>query len=237
MQQNMLYSHLASQFADRCAYWRKRGLSRTRGLEVTLICDGMDQGKFGVPRSHLLKAKQFDSWNRPRLRAAAVIIHGWALNFYLSEPNLCKDSNTSVEILAHSLTELRDLNCDLATMSLTVQSDNTVREIKNGICMRWMSALVSESVIKDGCFSFLRSGHSHEDIDQIFGQCAEWVRRKLPVAQSSADFVSSVNVFLQQLDRPHDLQRACYKLDQTRDWCLGFHVIAVREISTMAMVS
>lgn len=49
---------------------------------------------------------------------------------------------------------------------LTLQADNTCREVKNGIVMRLMAALVSDGVILSDRMSFLRSGHSHEDVDQ-----------------------------------------------------------------------
>ena len=87
--------------------------------------------------------------------------------------------------------------------------------------MRWMAALISDNIIKEGVFSFLRSGHSHEDIDQVFGQCSDWVKRRVPTAQTSDDFVSGINAFLQKMERPHEIQRACFKLDRTRDWSLG----------------
>ena len=186
----------------------------------------MDQGKFSVPRSSLLKAKQFDSMNKPRLHVAAAITHGWSLNFYVSEPNLCKDSNTSIEILAHCLTSWRDSGQPLSTTRVVVQADNTCTEIKNGISMRWMSVLVSDNIIKEGVFCFLRSGHSHEDVDQCFGQCSDWIKRRVPTAQTSDDFVAGINAFLQKIDRPHEIQRACYKLDRTRDWSLGVIFIA-----------
>lgn len=227
MQMSLLYSHLAGQFQDRCRYWKKRGLARARGLDIVIISDGMDQGKFSLPRHPTMKAKQFDSWNRPRLHVAAAIAHGWCLNFYVSEGNLCKDSNTSIEILASTLTDLKRAGCDLANARVTFQADNTCREVKNGFVMRWASTLVSDHLVKETCLSFLRTGHSHEDVDQIFGQAADWIRRRLPRAESSDDVVDSLNDFLRQLDRPHEPIRRCLKLDATRDWCLGFAFFAV----------
>ena len=107
MQQKLPYNHLQSQFADRCTYWRKRGLSRARGMFNCCITDGMDQGKLAVPRHPTMKAKQFDSWNRPRLHLAAVVCHGWCLNLYLIESNMPKDSNTCMEMLSHTLSMIK----------------------------------------------------------------------------------------------------------------------------------
>ena len=88
--------------------------------------------------------------------------------------------------------------------------------------MRWVCSLVSDNLIKDGGLSFLRTGHSHEDIDQVFGQCADFVRRKLPTALSSADLQAGLNIFLEKLDRPFEPDRCCYKLDDARQWTPGF---------------
>lgn len=220
IQQEMLYMHLQSQFRDRACYWRMRGLARARGLEILFIQDGMDQSKFMVPRGSLLRAKAFESMMRPRLHVAAVIAHGRHVAFYLSEADLAKDSNTSCEILAHSLQQLAVAGVDLSACRVTLQADNTSREVKNGHCMRYLSSLVSDGVIASGKLSFLRSGHSHEDVDQLFGRVACWIKSKLRSAQTSDDFVQCLKEFCQQLDRPYEPKRFVVKLDRTRDWCL-----------------
>lgn len=220
MQQRLLYAHLHAQFRDRLCYWKKRGCSRLRGLQLCMIVDGMDQGKFSLPRHPVMKSKQLDALNRPKLHVAACIAHGWAIHFYVSEPNLAKDSNTSTEVLCHTLSVLKDQGCDVCSASLTVQADNTVREVKNGMLLRWGASLVSDHRVRDITFSFLRSGHSHEDVDQCFGYAADWIRRKLPRAESSDDVVESLSDCLAKMDRPHEPIRRCYKLDGTRDWCL-----------------
>ena len=71
------------------------------------------------------------------------------MNFYVSEGNLCTDSNTSVEILSHTLTMLKRSGCDLASGSVTIQADNTAKEVKKRIVMRWASSLVSDHVVKE----------------------------------------------------------------------------------------
>lgn len=232
VQQDLLYQHLHSQFRDRVCYWRQRGLARARALEIVLIQDGMDQGKFQVPRSHLMRAKAFESFNRPKLHVVGVIAHGRHIAFYVSEPDLAKDSNTSCEILARSLHELAQSGVDLSACRVTLQADNTSREIKNGILMRYMAALVSDSVIGSGRLSFLRTGHSHEDIDQLFGRVASWVKVKVRAALTSQDFVLGLKEFCQQLDRPHEPKRLVIKLDRTRDWLLvsiiGWVLVSIR---------
>ena len=221
VQQDHYYRHLQGQFKDRVIYWRMRGLARARGLDIVFIQDGMDQSKFMVPRSSLLRAKVFESFNRPRLHVVGVIAHGRHVAFYVSEADLAKDSNTSCEILAHSLNELAKAGVDLASCNVTLQADNTSREIKNGILMRFVSSLVSDRVIGSGRLSFLRTGHSHEDVDQLFGRVASWVKLHVRSALTSADFVSALKEFCEHLDRPYEPKRMVVKLDQTRDWLLA----------------
>lgn len=219
VQQDHYYRHLQGQFKDRVIYWRMRGLARARGLDIVFIQDGMDQSKFMVPRSSLLRAKVFESFNRPRLHVVGVIAHGRHVAFYVSEADLAKDSNTSCEILAHFLNELAKAGVDLASCNVTLQADNTSREIKNGILMRFVSSLVSDRVIGSGRLSFLRTGHSHEDVDQLFGRVASWVKLHVRSALTSTDFVSALKEFCEHLDRPYEPKRMVVKLDQTRDLC------------------
>ena len=219
VQQDMLYSHLQSQFRDRVSYWQLRGAARSRALEILFIQDGMDQSKFMVPRHALMRAKAYESFIRPKLHVAAVIAHGRHVAFYVSEADLAKDSNTSCEILAHSLQQLATSGAQLSDCNVTLQADNTSREVKNGILMRYVASLVSDSIIRTGRLSFLRTGHSREDIDQLFGQVASWVKLKVRSALTSDDFVQGLKQFCAQLERPYEPNRMVIKLDVTRDWC------------------
>ncbi|CAK9061755.1 unnamed protein product [Durusdinium trenchii] len=218
VQQDLLYTHLQAQFRDRSCYWRMRGLARARGLDVVCIQDGIDQSKFIVPRTSLMRAKTFEGFMRPKLHIVGVIAHGRHVAFYISEPNIPKDSNTSCEILADSLQRLAVAGVDLSACRVTLQADNTCREVKNGILMRYVASLVSDGVIGSGRLSFLRTGHSHEDIDQLFGRVASFIKLKVRTALTSSDFVHALEEFTRQLDRPFEPQRFVVKLDSIRDW-------------------
>lgn len=78
---------------------------------------------------------------------------------------------------------------------LTLQADNTCREVKNGIVMRLMAALVSDGVILSDRMSFLRSGHSHEDVDQLFGSASTWMKNRVRSALASEDFLIALSSF------------------------------------------
>lgn len=67
----------------------------------------------------------------------------------------------------------------------------------------------------------LRSGHSHEDIDQLFGRLASYIARSARTASSPIAFRSIINTWLHsKLDRPHEPDRECVLMDQCRDWTL-----------------
>ena len=222
MQQSLMYNHLRDQFADRVAYWTARGASRSGGLEIVCIQDGMDQSKFMLPRTSFMRAKSFETFQHPKLHCAATLCHGHHLSMFLSEPDVPKDGNASCEQFMHSLNALANDGVDLSACSLVLQADNTSREVKNGIMMRLLAALTSDGLVARARLSHLRAGHSHEDIDQLFGQCAQYMKSKLRNAQSSSDVADCLRAFVNQCNRPFEKGRYVVKLDHCRDWQLGF---------------
>ncbi|CAE7253175.1 cofG [Symbiodinium sp. CCMP2592] len=64
----------------------------------------------------------------------------------------------------------------------------------------------------------LRSGHSHEDIDQAFGSCAAFLVKKAAKAESSDSFQQHLTNFLEELPRPHEKERAVVRISRVRDW-------------------
>ena len=138
--------HLDSQYQDRLTYCSHRGHSRTRGSSCTLIIDGMDQSKFCYPRHRYLKSKEFASFQRPKAHIVGVLIHGRAILFSVSEPDVHKDASTHVELLAHALTILAQQGECLRELSLRVQCDNTPREVKNNVVTGFLTTLVSKGI-------------------------------------------------------------------------------------------
>ena len=141
-------SHLRSQYNDRLRYYDLRGICRLRNLtEVLLIQDGMDQAKFTYPRSDLIsESKELAGMPRPRAHITGAVAHGFLVLFTISPADLPKDANTSIETTAHIL-HLLSKQMSLARVSLTIQADNTSREIKNNIYLRWIASLVSHGAL------------------------------------------------------------------------------------------
>lgn len=147
-QQELLNKHLMAQYRDRQVYWALRGSSRLRlGSQVALILDGMDQCKFSYPRSRMTSSKDLSNMVRPRLQVTGSIVHGYCLAFVVSNHDHSKDSSASCEVLAHFLTRLQQMGVPLHSTDVNVQSDNTVREVKNNTLLRFLSACVSHRIL------------------------------------------------------------------------------------------
>lgn len=118
-------------------------MSRLHGSAVCVIADGMDQMKYSLPRSPLVKSKEFSTFQRVKLHVACAICHGRFVLFTVGLPDTKKDSNMAVELLSHVLTLLERQGQCLATTQLYLQHDNTCREFKNNGGLRWMTGQAS----------------------------------------------------------------------------------------------
>ena len=76
-------------------------------------------------------------------------------------------------------------------------------------------------VLRGTALTNLRSGHSHEDIDQMFGSLASWLVKHGKQVETPADLLLIVQAFLEQLQRPHEKMRRVFHVDQARDWYFG----------------
>eukprot|EP00435_Cladocopium_sp_Y103_P059749 s625_g21.t1 len=222
-QQKHYWRHLRDQYLDRLEYYRLRAESRQGGGCGKVICiiqDGMDQGKVALPRSSWMYAKDFHSFQRPKLHVSLTLVHGYFLLFTITHPDTMKDSNASVETLSHALHLLSTKhNINLAEYHISIQSDNTPREIKNNFTLRWAALQVSCSNVGAMSIRFLRCGHSHEDVDQVFGRLARQYS-KMKLAECPGDFVASTINFANNMNRP--FERVCYvrEIERVRDWSL-----------------
>ena len=185
-------------------------------LSVTLVTDGKDQSKFSLPRHEAMRSKEFASFQRPRLHISAAVCHGWCVVFMITPPETHKDSNTSIELLSHCLTKLKQLGAFLPQMHINVQSDNTCRECKNSMMMRWISSLVSSRCVRSGSLTCLRSGHSHEDIDQHFGRLSQLENFTMSGGHLGLNqrFFGTGNFFFEK-------ERYAVLVNRTRDWFLS----------------
>ncbi|CAK9008227.1 unnamed protein product [Durusdinium trenchii] len=184
--------HLLSQWLDRQAYWSYRSLSQTwfrkmaigeriaqQSVGTSALCliqDGMDQAKFKVPRLRQQLSKQYSTLFRPRLHVSATWLHGKRILFAIADEDQRKDSGAQIEQLARGLESVSQ-EYNMLPYGLMVQQDNTYREGKNRHYLAFHVLLVSLKVLRWSVCSYLRVGHSHEDIDQVFSVQAQLISR------------------------------------------------------------
>ena len=86
--------------------------------------------------------------------------------------------------------------------------------------VQWVSHGPCPGGIFNSCaMAALRSGHSHDDIDQCFGRLARWMQKK-PYALEPSDFVPLINDFLKESDFPFEPYRVAFEVNRVRDWIL-----------------
>lgn len=192
--------HLSQQYQDRTIYWSDRSASRLPRLPngnriISIICDAMDHSKYRYPRSPIFASKEFSGCVRPCLDATAVVIHGYLVLMGLSETWTKKDSSWSTELLFNALDRLAD-QTDYRDADICLQSDNCVRETKNNTLLRAGAYLVGTHRCHSFTMKFLMSGHSHEDIDQLFSMVSNRIER-CPELPTPFHFVELLRDFLQ----------------------------------------
>lgn len=84
--------------------------------------------------------------------------------------------------------------------------------------IRYLSSLVSSRTIRSAALNCLRSGHSHEDIDQVFGQLATFMLRSKDL-QDPTDVKRCIQAFSDKA-KLFEKERRVVIIDQTRDWKL-----------------
>lgn len=221
-QQRFYHEHLRDQYADRMIYYQQRALSRAHESKViTIIQDGMDQQKVSIPRSPMMFGKELAMLQKAKLHVSLTLVHGYFMLWVLSDPDCQKDSNASVETLAHAMDILQnDFSLNLSEYSFVVHADNTCREVKNNHCFRFAAAQVSCDNVRRWSYRFLRCGHSREDVDQCFGRLARHLS-KTRLAQTPDDMLQVIADCATSMHRPHESKRYVVKMDQSRDWCLA----------------
>lgn len=131
-------------------------------LSMTTTCPYIEL----VARNLGLK-KTFMDLHRPTLHASGTIIHGLAELIHLTDSDIKKDPNTEIEICTDAISymfEAADKKGVDPPRHIFVQADNCAREMKNQWTLLWGVFLIFHGVIDSITFSYLRVGHTHEDI-------------------------------------------------------------------------
>ena len=214
--------HLKRQYTDRTLYWGLRAASRLNNLtadstqELVIIGDGMDHSKFRYPRSLCMASKQFDPFLRPHLNMYACLAHGHMALLCLSEMTVAKDASFCLDVMSYCLHCVAS-RLDLRSTRLTLQSDNTCRELKNNSAVRLLAVWVGTRRLFAAQLSCLQKGHSHEDIDAFFANVAVTIE-KYNELHRPEDFRQILQQYLDGGARKHEELKEVVMVDQVRDW-------------------
>ena len=175
--------HLRDQYHDRAIYWYCRCASRRRLDVLTIIIDTMDRAKFAWPQFPWHKVdKRLESMRRPRLVLTGAIAHGYATMFFIADETLSHGAAAFCDVLErvieHVWAACRRSGVSLP-LHLVVQSDNTVAQAKNSLTNVFFAYLVAKCKFQTTSLFYLVVGHTHEDIDQLFGVVLGLVLRRI----------------------------------------------------------
>ncbi|CAJ1449087.1 unnamed protein product [Effrenium voratum] len=227
-QMQQYVQHLRRQYADRAVYWSSRAVSRLKTLSsglqtICMVVDAMDHSKYRYPRSIVFSSKEFSGFIRPAMDMHCCIIHGHDVVLALSEPFLPKDSNWCSDLVSHCLHRLSE-HTDLRCCELILQCDNTTRECKNNTLMRLLSAAVGSHRLRRAELRCLQSGHSHEDVDQVFSYLASFLEAHKEL-HTPADFKQLLETWLSNPEvRPNEPRRVVHLVGAVRNWRDHLHI-------------
>ena len=192
---NALRVHHQQQYLDRCISWSLRWFSRRHQGVLCIIIDSPDKTKFAWPRwSFSRTPKSLDPLIRPRIAITGAMAHGFCTNLFYADENQPHGANNFLECLMRTLVQVQQM-CKERNMEfpahLVIQSDNTVAQAKNHVTCMCLGVLVSKGFFKTITLNFMMVGHTHEDIDQLFGLLISHTLR-LPGWQTPQEAMSAV---------------------------------------------
>lgn len=168
-----LRQHYNDSYLDRCIYWALRYESRVQSDILCIIIDSMDRTKFAWPRWPFSKMpKYLEGVARPRLVLTAALAHGYCTSIFVAEEKVSHGGDAFCEVLAQVLDQVQEV-CNergrTVPSHLVVISDNTVAQAKNSYAFNFLAYLVGKGKFASAILFFLMVGHTHEDVDQLFG--------------------------------------------------------------------
>lgn len=81
--------------------------------------------------------------------------------------------------------------------------------------------LFIQGALRGAALSCLRSGHSHEDIDQSFRSLSMYLTRHARRVETPRQLVKVVQAWADQVPRPFEKARYACLVEQVRDWTLS----------------
>ena len=183
--------HLMCQYKDRLIYWHLRFTSRNlrEALILTIIIDSMDKTKSSWPQWPFRLPKQLDNFRRPKLVVTASLAHGFCGCIFVSHDEQTPHGASGFcEVLSRTLDKVSEICAQRRwrfPTQLVVQVDNTTGQAKNSETLVFLSTLVGTGHFVSAVENVLLVGHTHEDVDLLFGCIYSKVLRRFHFAVPS----------------------------------------------------
>ena len=214
-------AHLREQYHDRLLYWQLRWFSRqyrrqspeSSGASVlTIIIDSMDKSKLVWPQYAFQQPKSLAGLARPRMVLTAAIAHGWTVEFFLTDEEVTSHGASHFcDVLTKTLErvqEIADREGREMPKHLCIQSDNTTSQAKNSLVGQYLAHLVGAGHFETCTLNFLPVGHTHEDIDLVFGILLANVLRRYRV-QCPEELCTMIEIGMAEWAAKYGLECHC----------------------------
>ena len=143
---------------------------------LSIITDGADQSDHELPHFHE-RSHSMDTVQKQKLHVYGALAHGRRA-FAFTLPAHCQQGhNTTIEVLWRVFNYIRTTEKKLPPV-LLLQLDNTTKQNKGKYLYSFLFLLVHHRVFERIIVTYLPSGHTHEDIDQMFSRFAIALRKK-----------------------------------------------------------
>ena len=148
------------------------GITCSTGV-LCIIIDTPDKTRYAYPRFPYPRLpKDLAGFVRPRVVLTGAMAHGYCTTLFYADENRTHGANAFNEVLLRTISKVQRI-CQHSGRSfprhLVIQSDNTVAQAKNALTLLVLGVLVSLGYFSTATLNFLTVGHTHEDIDQLFG--------------------------------------------------------------------
>jgi hypothetical protein len=162
--------------SERKAYYQ-RGLMAC--LEpnhyLSLIIDGADQSRFGLPHFAEADHSCMSLW-RIHTYLMGVLNHGRQPMAITYLPNIKQGTNVTTDCFHYAILRTYARFGRIPKVAF-LQIDNTAKQCKSKYMMGFAGYLVHIGVFREVVISFLPVGHTHEDIDQFFSRISVYLQQ------------------------------------------------------------
>jgi hypothetical protein len=142
---------------------------------MSIIWDAMDQTKCCVPHFHLKNKAWVTDKKKLQMQYGAFIVHGHGTFAYCWDDRMRKDADMWATLLLQTILKMYKEYQDKGKKwpeTLYLQADNA-SDNKNLAIYAVCQLLRDLGIFKKVKLCFLPVGHTHEDIDAVFGALAK----------------------------------------------------------------